>query len=281
MEKITIIIPCKDDNLVLKCIDSIDIKSANILVVFNGSPRKFVKRIKLASKQNKAVSFIELKYPNLSWALEKGTRKAKSDVVLYMDSDCIFAKQALSVFVKIAQSQDLSKAVYKGDVVFSSGNNYIEKIIAKSRTHHTAEVLTAYKPPLMVSRKIMKKIGGYVFDDRLIWREDSDLDNRIRQAGIKIFPAKDAIIYHKSITLKTDLRSTFRYGVGLAIANSLNIKLTEVPRSVLSTFRSQGAIPALYMVFRNRIYNLGYWYTIIRIRLGFYKISTSPNIDKR
>lgn len=53
-----------------------------------------------------------------------GTRRAKSDSMLYLDSDCIFAKQVIPAFIKIALSQDLSKAVYKDDVVFSPGKEF-------------------------------------------------------------------------------------------------------------------------------------------------------------
>ncbi len=277
MKKITVVIPCKDDILVLNCVRSIDTKLADILIVFNGSQREFVDLVKKSLLNISAIKYIFLQQANLAWALETGTRRSTNDTILYMDSDCIFDQNTIPNFSKIANTNDLSNSVYKGDVIFNPGRTYIEKIIAKSRTHHTAEVLTAYKPPLMISRKIIERIGGYGFDNRLIWREDSDLDNRIRQAGINILHADKCLIYHKSITLKTDLRSTFRYGIGLAIANTLKIKLTEVPRSVLSTFYSQGLLPALYMVFRNRVYDFGYWLTILKIRFGIYKLDKKPN----
>lgn len=141
----------------------------------------------------------------------------------------------------------------------------MSRVISESRTHHTAEVLTAYKPPLMISKQILQKIGGYAFNIKLIWREDSDLDNRIRNAGIAIVHVPQGVIYHHTISLKTDLRSTFRYGIGLAIANVLGIKLTEVPRSTASAFKSKGAVVALYMLFRNRVYDAGYVYARARL----------------
>jgi GT2 family glycosyltransferase len=117
----------------------------------------------------------------------------------------------------------------------------------------------------MISKLILNNIGGYAFNKKLIWREDSDLDNRIRVAGINIIHVPCGVIYHHVISLKTDLRSTFRYGVGLAIANALDIKLTEVPRSTASAFKSKGVIVALYMLFRNRVYNAGYIYARVRL----------------
>lgn len=276
MGKITVVIPCKNDPLITRCVASIGAEIP-IVVVFNGSPSEFIRKTKKELAQNNNISFIELKDANLAWALETGTRSSKTDLVLYMDSDCVFEKKAIKSF-SLAAKNPLTE-VYKGEVIFAEGRNIIENIIAKSRTHHTAEVLTAYKPPLLISKRIISEIGGYAFDNRLIWREDSDLDNRIKVAGIKIIPVPKGIIYHKSIDIKTDLRSTFRYGTGLAIANTLNIKLTEVPRSVMSTFKSQGLLPALYMVFRNGVYNLGYWYTKNRINSGKYLLDKSPDIQ--
>lgn len=274
MKNITIVIPCKNDPLITRCVASID-DQYPILIVFNGSPESFVLQTKKALKNKTSVSFIELQKPNLSWALEMGTRQSKTNFVLYMDSDCIFEVGALDAFFKAAAKGNSSKEVYKGEVVFEPGRDFIENMISKSRKHHTAEVLTAYKPPLMISKEIVKKTGGYAFDKRLIWREDSDLDNRIRLAKIKIISVPEGIIHHKSIDLKTDLRSTFRYGIGLAIADHLNIILTEVPRSAMSTFKSQGLLPAVYMLFRNRIYDMGYIHTRVRIVFGLHKFDHS------
>ena len=246
------------------------------MIVFNGAQSKFIKSVKKQLAEFE-VDFDVLTQANLSWALETGTRLAKTNLVLYMDSDCIFEKGAIQAFIDAARKGNPKNEVYKGDVIFASGKTYLENLISKSRSHHTAEVLTAYKPPLLVSRIIKNRIGGYMFDNRLVWREDSDLDNRIRDAKVRIVHVPKGIIYHKTIKLKTDLRSTYRYGIGLAIANYLNIKLTEVPRSVVSTYKSKGFMPAVYMVFRNRIYDLGYWITKLKIHLGIYHLGNKPD----
>ena len=275
MNKLTVVIPCKNDPDVVHCVKSIDSK-VEVLIVFNGSSDEFISYTK-KKLTNFKVNYEILQKANLSWSLETGTRLAKTDLVLYMDSDCIFEKAAVQAFIDAAQDGNPKREVYKGDVIFAQGKTYLEKLISKSRSHHTAEVLTAYKPPLMISKTIKEKIGGYIFDNRLIWREDSDLDNRIRAAQIKIVHVPMGIIHHKTIKLKTDLRSTYRYGIGLAIANQLKIKLTEVPRSVMSTYKSKGVMPAAYMIFRNRVYDLGYWVTRAKIYFGIFKLNKTPD----
>lgn len=271
MKNLTIIIPCKDDRKIKECMKSIDLPGCEIFVVYNGAETEFIREMNAYVQEH----FSDLKYSfwvldkaNLAKALEIGTQKAGNDLVLYMDSDCIFRQGSIKEFLKKAEETDMANNVLKGTVVFEQGNTWLERIIADSRTHHTAEVLTAYKPPLLLSKQMIPKIGGYAFDTRLIWREDSDLDYRIREAGIHILPVEAGIIYHQKITLKTDLRSTFRYGIGLAIANVLQIKLTEVPRSTYSAFRKKGIKTALYMFFRNRVYHAGYLYARIRMKWG-------------
>ncbi len=270
---ISVIIPCKDDPEIINSIASVNYNDAEILVVFNGAAESFIQWVKDEAYRlgvSDQLSVYTLKKPNLAKALELGTQKAKSENVLYMDSDCIFEKDAIEAFVSSIESYDMKTNVLKGSVVFEEGTTWIEGVIAASREHHTAEVLTAYKPPLLISKKIIGEIGGYAFNDKLIWREDADLDNRIREAGIRINAVPNGIIYHHSISLKTDLRSTFRYGIGLAIANVMKIKLTEVPRSTMSTLRSKGFVPGLYMIFRNRVYDAGYVYARIKIVFGKY-----------
>jgi glycosyltransferase involved in cell wall biosynthesis len=259
--KLSIVIPCKDDKKVTSCVASID-ASVEVVIVFNGSPVKFIKQVKekLKNKKAKNIKYIELPEANLAWALEKGAWASKNDWVLFMDSDCLFEKGAVEGFYQSMLKGNPDKEVYKGQVIFDNSGNVMSRIIAKSRQHHTAEELTAYKPPLALSKKIARKVGGYLFNERLIWREDADLDNRLRIARIKILPVPSGTIHHGALDLKTDLRSTLRYGVGGAIAKSLGIKLTDVPRSFFSTWRSQGVIPALYMLFRNRFYTAGYYY---------------------
>ncbi len=262
---ISIIIPCKDDPEILDCVRSIDYHNAEISIVLNGTPDDFYEWLSGEVQGDARVAMHRLPRPNLAWALEFGTQHAKHDLIVYMDSDCRFEKGALQVFVDTAERYDVAMNVFKGDVIFEEGGSYLSRVISESRTHHTAEVLTAYKPPLMISKQILQKIGGYAFNIKLIWREDSDLDNRIRNAGIVIVHVPQGVIYHHTISLKTDLRSTFRYGIGLAIANVLGIKLTEVPRSTASAFKSKGAVVALYMLFRNRVYDAGYVYARARL----------------
>lgn len=277
--KLSIVIPCKDDIKILDCLDSIDEKVETV-IVFNGSKTDFIRTVKTATNNKSSLNlkFLTLPEANLSWALQTGVLNSTYDWILFIDSDCVFKKEAIRAFYNTMLKGNPSKEVYKGEIVFRNSKRLISKIIAESRQHHTAGKLTAYKPPLAVSKRIENKIGGYFFDKRLKWREDSDLDNRIRIASISIIPVPNGVIYHGPISLKTDLRSTFRYGIGGSIADSLGIKLTEVPHSFRSTILSKGIYPAVYMLFRNRFYTAGCIYQKLKILLS--KIFHGENYDR-
>lgn len=252
---LAIIVPCRNDPRVIDCVASAG-KAVEILIVFNGSTSEF--REWVVSQVPHEVRTFVVDEANLSLALECGSRAAHADWLLYMDSDCTFAPGAVDAFRRRMERGRPDAEVYKGPVRFSPGRSWISRVIARSRQHHTADELTAYKPPLAVSRAILSKIGGSFFNPSIRWREDADLDHRIRNAGIAIVDVRDGLIHHAALDLRTDLRSTFRYGSGEAMALLHGVRLTDVPRSVLTTLRSQGVAPALYMLFRNRVYTAGY-----------------------
>lgn len=263
---ISVIIPCHDDTRLRQCLASIDDTDVEVVISLNGSTPEIEEIADDFARHHPRTMIIKSAEPNLAAALEAGSVRASSNTLLYMDSDCRFVPGAISVFKNAARVHP----VVKGAIVFES-NSRMSRIIARSREHHTAEVITAYKPPLAIHTAIRERIGGYYFDERLRWREDSDLDYRIRKARIPIAYEPHAVIVHPPLTLKQDFVSAYRYGVGLARAEWYGIALTEVPRSVMSTLRSKGLIAATYMVFRNRAYNLGTVSEKRRLRNGAKK----------
>jgi glycosyltransferase involved in cell wall biosynthesis len=262
MSGMSVIIPCRDDVRIAQCLASID-DEVEVVISLNGHSAEVDKIVSDFAAAHRQTVILKSDVPNLAAALEVGSVNASGEVLLYMDSDCRFTPGTIRRF-KLASE---SKEVVKGNIIFEAGYG-VSRVIARSREHHTAEQITAYKPPLSVRAAIKDKIGGFFFDPRLIWREDSDLDYRIRQAQIPIHYEPEAVILHPPLSLQQDLRSAYRYGIGLARSRWYRIPLTEVPRSVLSTYRSKGFLPAFYMMLRNGIYNWGTLTESRRLRKG-------------
>jgi GT2 family glycosyltransferase len=260
-----IVIPCRDDARVVPCVGSVD-ADAEILIVLNGSPPGFADALR---REVGARARLELlPAANASRALEHGIRVASFDRVLLMDSDCVFAAGALAAVARAFDEGSSDEEVYKGRIVFDPGSSRASALVARSRSQRMGHFEIAYKPPLAFSRRLRDRLGGYFFDPRLVWKEDADLDSRIRRAGIRIVPVERCVIHHAPLSLGADLTSSFHYGIGVAIARHLHIALARPRRSLREALRLHGPDAALYMTVANLVLRAGYSYGLARLRLS-------------
>jgi glycosyltransferase involved in cell wall biosynthesis len=261
--KLTVVIPCRDDPRVVDCVRSVD-ADAEVLIVLNGSPPAF--RAALGDELAGRARIETLPRPNLSHALEHGIAAASCDRVLLMDSDCVFEPGSLAAIDAAFAAGAPDDEVYKGRIGFDAGSTWASAVIARSRAQRCS--VGAYKPPLAFSRQLRARLGGYFFDARLPWKEDADFAHRIDRAGIRIVSVDGCMIHHAPLSVATDLRSSFRYGIGAAIARHLDVTLARPDRSATRSFRLHGLAAALYMLIANRARAAGYAYASGRIRLS-------------
>jgi glycosyltransferase involved in cell wall biosynthesis len=200
---------------------------------------------------------------NLSAALECGVQTASNDAILFMDADCQFEPGTIDLLYAAMVAGGAENNVYKGSVCFDKGRGYLSRLIARSRHVHTTAPPTAFKPPLLVHRCLTPRIGGYFFDSRLLWKEDADLDWRLREAGVAVEPVANAHIRHAALDICTDLRSNYRYGVGAALGKIMAIPLTTPDRSLRRTLQSEGIAVAGYMSLANLARGIGYRWTLV------------------
>jgi len=257
---LSIVIPCKDDWRVLECVDSIDV-DCEALVIINGCKSDFITEVMPQLTRRKA-KVLMLEEANLSAALQHGVDHAKHNAMLFMDSDCQFETGAIGKLVSAMSHHGPGQAVFKGLVCFDSGHGFLSKLIAQSRHIHTGAPPTAYKPPLLAHRCLAGHIGGYFFNPLLRWKEDADLDWRLRQAGVTVVPVSDARIHHAALEIFTDLRSNFRYGVGAALGQILDIPLTSPDRTLRHAYQSGGLAVTAYMLLANMARSTGYGWTL-------------------
>jgi CTP:molybdopterin cytidylyltransferase MocA len=265
VDALTVVIPCKDDPLVERCLASID-EPLDVVVAFNGSPAGFADRVMARAHDGLRVHRVDLSEANLAAALEVGIAAAPTRRVLLMDSDCTFRAGSLAATANAMDTGDTADEVYKGTVVFARSRGWLARPIAQSRAHYTADVLTAFKPPLAFAVDLRARLGGYFFDERLHWKEDADLDCRVRAAGVRIVGVPDCVIDHSPVTALGDFRSNYRYGVGSAIAEHLSISVTQPDRAPKDAARRYGAGTAAYLWTVNRAKQAGYHVTRHRLR---------------
>jgi len=242
---LTIVIPCADDLLLTRCLDSID-EEVEIIVALNGATDA-VRQLVI----ERHVNYCELPEKNLGAACDIGVRAAKTSSVLLMNSDCTFARGTIK---RLAEALD-HNMVARGRVIFGI-RDPISRIIAKAREYAHTRPDRAYQPALAFRKEIIGLIGGYYFDSDIHWTEDADFSRRVKAAGIPIAFLPDAIVYHPPLSLQEDLRSAVRYGIGRRIAEEKRLVGTyppfrPYPRKVMKAIsdvaRDKGLAVALYV----------------------------------
>lgn len=251
---LSVIIPCADDVRIKNCIDSID-EDVEIVVVLNGPTSEVVKIL-----EDYSVKKVEIKERNLSKALNIGIKSAVNQCVILIDSDCWFEHGAIRGLFNVLQSNYIAK----GNVVFQH-NDFFSEVIAKTREYSYYNPPKPYNPFLGIRKDVKEHIGGYYFDETIHWTEDADLSIRLKKATIKVSYVFSAKAFHPPLSLKHDLRSAFRYGIGKRIrvekrnSNSVGTHFSKIP-DVMS---KKGFCTGLYYVIWNCSYFLGYMYQMV------------------
>jgi GT2 family glycosyltransferase len=261
---LSVVITCRDDRRIVDAVRSVDV-DAEIVIVLNGSPARFA--VGLRRELGERVRIESLPRPNRARSVERGIAAASCDRILLMDADCRFASGSVAAMLRAFERGSPGEEIYKGRLVYESGATRASALVARSRAQRNLR-LSAYKPALAFSRQLSPRLGGYFFDPRLIWKSDAELDHRIRRAGLRIVPVDDCVVRHAALTLRSDLYSSFHYGVGSAIARHLQLALPEAERSAMVAWRRDGAEAGLYMLVSNGVRSAGQAYARARLRIS-------------
>lgn len=255
--ELSIVIPVKDDVKIKECIKSID-EDVEIIVAMNDPSNEIINIVK--ELDVKSICILEA---NLSKAYNAGIEAASFDRVLLMDSDCTFERGT----IKKLYEGSLCSKLSKGRVVFRN-DTFGSKIVSKVREYTTSDFCNAFSPPLILNKIIIEDIG-YYFNPLLKWEEDYDFNKRVFEKGIKIFWDKSAIVYHPPLSIKSDLKSAYNYGVGHGIGLKAGIfndyyegqdrkirkRIIKEQYKILK--RQKGFFPLIYYIFWKKAYKLG------------------------
>ena len=251
---LSIVIPCADDARIGSCLDSID-ENVEIVVVLNGSSSEVRKIV-----NNYKVKRVNIRERNLAKALNIGIEKSIHKKVLLIDSDCKFEKGAIRKLYAGLQNRYIAK----GMIVYEC-DDFISRVIAKVRDYTNYDTPKPYNPFLGIKKSIKKYIGNYYFDSDIHWTEDADLNSRLTKADIKVNYVFSAKAFHPPLSLKQDLRSAFRYGIGKRIrvekrkSQSVGIHFSKV----FAVAFKKGYWAGVYYFVWNCFYLIGYVYQFI------------------
>jgi len=219
-QDLTIIIPVCDDPLIYRCLASIDVTCPTIIST-NGSPNWFLAGLVTYSKAASQVTVLSATERGIGLAYNRAISQAVTPLVLLMDSDCIFEPGAITAMLAAA-----SCGLVKGRVQFETEGRGSRLVAAARRLTEDPLVtkkINAYSPPLLYRTSIVEKMGGYHFNTAMKWREDRDFELRRRKSALPVRLVPTAIIWHKPLSLRDDLRSVRSYGTGQAHGEWLNV----------------------------------------------------------
>jgi len=202
---ISIIIPTKND---------FDLDKTLISIEKNKKPEKTEIIVVDASEGN--LDYIKKRFPKVRWIyfhnktnkkrtfveqLNIGTKKAKGNVLVFVDGGCIVKEDWL---------YELTKPILKENEEFVLG---LVKPIGKS--HHNWDKKTKYiescgTASTAIKKDVAVKIGER--DTNFSFGSDIDFSWRARSLGYKIRYVPNAVMYHDWGNWKNDIKRALRYG---------------------------------------------------------------------
>jgi len=231
-----------------QCLNSIfkqnfDRNKYELIVIDDGSSdgtRDLIK--KLRSKF--PIKYFYQKNQGPAAARNLGIKKAKGEIMAFIDSDCVADKDWLVNLVKGFNAERKIAGV-GGQIRVLNPQSLIEKYAdiflfnhqecienAKEEPPHMGTLNCAYKVG------ILKKIGLFDTSPSLIYGEDLDLCWRLYFSGYKLGYSSKAIVFHQPETLVQQLRKNFIYGsVKCKILKKHQEKLKKDYNSSLSIFQ--------------------------------------------
>jgi cellulose synthase/poly-beta-1,6-N-acetylglucosamine synthase-like glycosyltransferase len=231
---ISIVIPTYNaDDTIEECLESLLIqikkiqKKAEVLVVDDGSTDNTINIVKKYS-----VKLINQKHKGPAEARNNGWKKAKGDIVIFLDSDCKVGKNWLKNILKPFKDQKVAGVSVK----YKTWNedSWIARFIGyeieqrhnriSERTNFLASYSTAYR------REILKKMNGFDTSFKTASAEDNDLSYRIIQSGYYLIFLKKTYVWHKhSESLLNYFKKQFNHAVWRVF---LYLKYLKIPKFI-------------------------------------------------
>jgi len=210
-----ILIPVRSDPRILDCIESIDIKGVELVIALNDPTAE----IRMICERLESATIVVVAEPGIGGALAAAVEATKRRYLVLTDSDCLFDRGALG---HLADALVSGAEIARGDVIYDTGNSWTGRLIAEARRSNHDGRVNGYSPLLVIDRRVIPAIGGYLFSSGLPFREDRELDFRLQLAGKVVVPTK-ASVRHAPQHGVVDLRSAFRYGRGERIGRRMGL----------------------------------------------------------
>lgn len=200
---ISVIIPAYNaENFIDKCLKSLSNQNYpknkyEIIVVDDGSTDDTVDVV----RKFKKVKLIEQKHSGPAAARNLGVKRAKGEIVLFTDSDCIPDKNWIKNMVepfkdkKIVGVSGTYKTLNKDKLAARFAGYEIEDRHEKLKKQESIDFIGTFSAGY--KKKIFLKFGGFDESFPIASSEDPDFSFRISKAGLKMIFQPKAFVYHR------------------------------------------------------------------------------------
>ncbi len=251
----SIVIPVHDDVRIERCVKSID-ENVEVVIALNNPTEKVSGIVKKLG-----VKSVDVPEQNLGMCYNAGMDASASELVLFMDSDCVFAPKTIKRVFEA--KMDYPKALIRGNVVYLTGSLQ-SRITKAGRDVTTTNVPYAFIPLLLLDKNVFSRINdGNRFAEDVGWTADYEFELRRSKAGIPLIYISEARIFHEPMTIASDLRSAFKYGNGKSIRHQRTgekANFMEVLKEpVLRGFREKGFATGIYLLLWESVLYSGFY----------------------
>ncbi len=185
-----------------------------IIIVDDGSSDKTVEICKKIAKKSKIpIRIFENEHHGPAWQRNFGAKKARGEIIVFTDSDCIPDKNWLKEMVKpfkdgIVGVQGTYRTANIDSWVARFEGYEIEKRHEKMKKEENIDFIGTFSAAYR--RDIFLKFGGFDISFPIASGEDPELSYRIHKAGYRMVLNPNAFVYHyHPDTIKKYLRQKF------------------------------------------------------------------------
>lgn len=258
--KFSIAIVVSNDTLLEKCLNSIP-QDVPIIIILNFPSKEILDIIK---KSNKQINCFTCNERNLGKLRQLAVDNCKTPCICFVDSDCVISDNLVNIL-----ENELEDNVAINIPLHFDYYNRETKTVSLCRKFTTPDNLL-YMP--FAFRINLQQIIGPLFNDKLIWGEDSDQRKRLAQKNLS-YSISNSFVIHKALNYKEDLNSARKLGYGTFIQEQVLgnkrrnwFKDRSVILEIIGFFKCYKAThsfrASIYHFFKWRPnYKSGYWKT--------------------
>lgn len=218
---VSVIIPCYNaESIILRTLEALDgqsVRNFEVILVDDGSKDETVKVAKSFKPKNFKLAVLAEKHAGPAAQRNRGAEKAKGELLLFTDSDCVPDRNWVEEMVKPFSDKNIvgvsgTYRTLNNDKMIARFEGYeIEKRHAKMAKKKYVDFIGSFSAGYR--KNIFKKFGGFSSDFKRADAEDPELSFKIAKAGYKMVFNPKAVVAHPHVsTLKKFWKQKFSRG---------------------------------------------------------------------